>query len=88
MDVHAVAVGAFPLLLASEGERVRIVGFSGGEALSRRMIDLGLPIGSELAITNRQGRGAMVVAKDNLRIGLGAGMAHKVLVTSIASPDR
>ncbi len=82
--VHPHKAGAaFPLLLASEGERVRIVGFAGGHQLIRRMTDLGLPLGSELAIIHRQGRGAVVVAKNELRIGLGAGMAHKVLVTAV-----
>ncbi len=88
MDAHAAAVGAFPLLLASEGERVRIVGFTGGSELTRKMIDLGLPVGSELAIIHRQGRGALIVAANDLRIGLGAGMAHKVLVTALADHGR
>jgi Fe2+ transport system protein FeoA len=80
MDAHAVGVGTFPLVLASEGERVRIVAYAGGREFTHRMIDLGLPIGSEVTIVQRQRRGPMVVARDDVRLGIAAGMAHRVLV--------
>ena len=71
---------AFPLALAGEGEDVRIFSFKGGKGLSYKLMDLGLSIGSCLRIVQRRPGGALVVARDNLRVALGAGMAQKVVV--------
>lgn len=92
MDAHTFAVGAFPLMLAAEGERVRIVavgpGRGGGRGAERRIGDLGLAVGSEVTILQRQGSGAMIVGRDDLRLALGAGIAHRVLVVRIADTER
>ena len=72
---------AFPLALAQEGERVRISGVKAGKGLNHRLRELGLPVGTDITIRQRNGSGDMVVARDSLRIALGAGLAHKVVVT-------
>lgn len=81
MDAYATGIGSFPLMLASEGERVRIVGFRGGREFAKRMNDLGLPLGAEVVVMHRQSRGAFVLGHRDVRVGLGGGMAHKVLVS-------
>lgn len=80
MDAYTAGIGTFPLLLASVGERVRIVAFRGGREIAKRMIDLGLPIGAEVVIMQRQPQGGLVLGRNDIRVGLGGGMAHKVLV--------
>lgn len=84
MDAYATGIGSFPLMLASEGERVRIVGFRGGREFAKRMNDLGLPLGTEVVVMHRQSRGAFVLGHRDVRVGLGGGMAHKVLVSPCA----
>jgi ferrous iron transport protein A len=83
MDAYSAGLGAFPLLLAAEGERVRVVGTGGGRGMDRKLADLGLVLGSELLIVRRTFDGAMIVARDDLRLALGAGIAHRVLVTRL-----
>lgn len=67
----------FPLSQALAGEHLRIVALQGGVA--RRMTELGLNIGSELTVHQRQG-GAVVVGRGGNRFALGVGMAHKIWV--------
>jgi len=69
--------------MAAVGDRLWVVGCGGGEGASRRLQDLGLVRGCELAIVSRTGGGSAVVALDGCRIGLGAGLAHKVIVTAM-----
>ncbi len=80
MTAQAARSHAFPLALAGEGEDVRIFSFKGGKALSYKLMDLGLSIGSCLRVIQRRPGGALVVARDNLRVALGEGMAQKVVV--------
>lgn len=86
MDALSGSLATFPLLLASEGERVRIVAFRSGREMERKLADLGLPVGSEITIVSRHGGGPLVVARDHVRIAIGAGIAHRVLVARSARP--
>lgn len=70
----------FPLSMADEGVRLRVVALRGGDGLAKRMTEMGLNVGSELTVRQRQGGGAMVVARGETRYAIGAGMAHKVWV--------
>lgn len=74
---------AFPLILADEGERVRIQTLQGGKGLAKRLTELGLNPGTEVRIVARQG-GGLVVARGETRLALGGGMASKILVEAIA----
>ncbi|MEZ5839216.1 MAG: FeoA family protein [Hyphomicrobiales bacterium] len=76
----------FPLALAAEGEKVRIAALRAGKGLSRRLTDLGLPLGAEIRVMQRRPGGAMIVGRDNLRVALGAGMSQKVMVALATSP--
>ena len=70
---------AFPLAMAGEGERVRIYLLRGGKGLEMRLTSLGLNVGSELIVSQRQG-GNLVVIRGETRLALGAGMAQKIMV--------
>ena len=77
----------FPLSMADEGAHVRIVTLRGGAGLDRRMTEMGLNVGSELTVRQRQGGGGLVVSRGETRYALGAGMAHKVMVELVGSGE-
>lgn len=87
MDAYSAGVGVFPLLLAAEGERVRVVAVGGRRGMDRRLSDLGLVAGSELSIVRREANGRMVVARDDMRLALGSGLAHRVLVVRVREDE-
>lgn len=88
MDALSAGVGAFPLLLAAEGERVRVVAVGGGRGADRRLCDLGLAVGCEVTVLQRDQDGAMILARDEMRLAIGMGIAHRVLVARIGEDKR
>ena len=70
------------LILASPGEQVRIVGFRGHRGMERRLTSMGLKRGAEVEVIKSSGPGPLIVASQETRIALGAGMAKKILVTA------
>lgn len=70
--------------MADEGVCVRVVALRGGTGLERRLTDMGLNVGSELTVTQRQGGSALVVCRGETRFALGDGMAHKILVEEVS----
>ena len=72
-----------PLVMASPGERVRIVGFRGGKGMERRLTSMGLNRDAEVEVIKSSGPGPLIVASRETRIALGFGMAKKILVTTI-----
>ena len=79
----AVAGGkSFPLAIASIGEKLRIVKLKGSEGTVRRLIGMGLVPRIEVQIISNSG-GSVIVAIGDNRIGLGAGMAQKILCTNL-----
>ncbi|MBK1730814.1 FeoA family protein [Thiococcus pfennigii] len=80
---EAVATKGFPLMMADEGLAVRILAVRAGKGLALRLTDLGLNIGTELRVLQRQG-GGLLVARGATRIALGGGMAAKILVAPVA----
>lgn len=73
---------AFPLAMADEGARVRVVALRGGAGLDKRMTEMGLNPGCELLVRQRQG-GGVVVSRGETRFALGGGMAQKVMVEKV-----
>ena len=61
------------------GVELRIVALRAGRGLDLRLTELGLNVGSELSVVQRQG-GGLLVARGETRIAIGGGMATKVLV--------
>ncbi len=68
--------------MTAVGDRVRVVQIKGGHQLIRRLTDMGIVQGRELTIVSRTDSGSVIVALQGCRIGLGAGMAHRVVVTT------
>jgi ferrous iron transport protein A len=69
----------FPLAMAQEGDQVKVFLLRGGKGLEMRLTSLGLNVGSELTVSQRQG-GNLVVIRGETRLALGTGMAHKIMV--------
>jgi ferrous iron transport protein A len=70
----------FPLTSTKVGDRVWIVGFS-GEGGINRLLSLGLIPGVEVEVMSCISKGSILVKFQNHRLGLGAGMANRVMVT-------
>ena len=70
---------AYPLTMADEGARVVVVSLAGGAGLDRRLTEMGINVGAELLVRQRQGSG-VVVMRGETRYALGGGMAHRILV--------
>ena len=73
------AAKAFPLPVAPLGCRLRIAALHGGAEVTRRLTELGLNVGCEITLQQREG-GKFVVKRGETRFALGGGMAHKILV--------
>ncbi len=73
---------AFPLSMADEGKSFKIVLLNGGKNIGKRLSNLGLSINCELEIVHRQGA-ALVVARDQIRLALGMGIARKIMVIPV-----
>ena len=70
---------SFPLTQAKSGTQVWVVGFRGKGGMSR-MLGMGITPGIELQVLSTQNSGSVVVAIADNRLGLGAGMAEKIMV--------
>lgn len=67
------------LLSLKQGHRGRIAEINGGREMVRRMMSLGIRVGSIIDVINHRGRG-VVVGNSGCRIALGHGVAEKLLV--------
>ncbi|HDN26668.1 MAG TPA: ferrous iron transport protein A [Thioploca sp.] len=76
---------AFPLPMATEGERVKIVGVTGGKLLIKRLIAMGLIEETELQVLQREN--GVVVACGETRLALGFGIANKIQVVPVCVND-
>lgn len=73
----------FPLADAVAGDHLIIASFRAGKELSRRLADLGLPVGARIEVVHRQRGGRLVVARDLSRVALGGGMTDKIMVSRV-----
>ena len=68
--------------MVGEGARVRIHALRAGRTLALRLTELGLNVGCEIRVVQRQG-GGLLVARGEGRIAVGGGMAAKILVVPV-----
>ncbi len=69
-----------PLALAPIGRPVRIVEIQGGRNLRNRLAHMGLFPGTVVVVELREAHGPVVINRGGVRIGVGTGMARKILV--------
>jgi ferrous iron transport protein A len=73
---------SLPLGKASVGVPLRITAVRAGKTLEKRMISMGMPLGTEIEILYRRG-GSVVLVVGSSRIALGMGMVSKIMVEVI-----
>ena len=71
-----------PLALARPGETVELVNLRGGRGLQHRLAEMGLGLGTQLAIESC-GRGPCIIRVKGSRLVLGHGMAAGVFVRPV-----
>jgi ferrous iron transport protein A len=75
-----------PLAVLPVGARARIVAIHGGRELVRKLLSLGLRIGSEIRVEHHRRRG-LVVSAGPARVALGGGIVDKLMVVPLETLD-
>jgi ferrous iron transport protein A len=70
----------FPLFLASDGERVRIVSIRESAEIQLKLICRSINIGEEIQVVRRKSNGSVVVRKSGSRYVLGGKLAMNIYV--------
>lgn len=74
---------ARPLSDAKGGERVRLVNVLGGRGIRQRLCSMGLLPGAVMKVVANSGRGPVTVALGEMRLVLGRGIVHRVMVADV-----
>jgi len=70
-----------PLSMLGLGEKACLVEIRGGQALHKRLADLGLTVGDVMHIVQGDPAGPLIVAiKNDTRLALGRGVAQQIIV--------
>ena len=64
------------------GDYARVVEIRGGKQMTRRLMGLGLKVGSNVTVLHRRGQGVVVGSGGN-RIAVGAGVADRLIMQSL-----
>jgi Fe2+ transport system protein FeoA len=72
--------GSFPLHLANENEKVRVVDVSGSKRVLRQLLAMGLLDGAEIQVLRNRPKQDLLVGDEQTRWTIGSGMAKQVLV--------
>jgi ferrous iron transport protein A len=75
-----------PLIDLPIGAPARIAEIRGGRKLTRRLLSLGLRVGSEVAVLHHRGRG-VVLSTGETRVALGGGVVEKLLVEPLTAGE-
>ena len=70
-----------PLVMAAKGEKVKVVALNGGRQIQKRLTDMGIAPGVCLQVINNSPSGPFIVAMQESRLALGAGIAQHIQVT-------
>ncbi|MDY6854253.1 MAG: transcriptional repressor [Thermodesulfobacteriota bacterium] len=87
MEIYGLCSNCFqkrepimPLTMVSEGETVRITALNGGGAMVRRLNEMGFYTGTQVQVINKGKPGPFLVALKGSRLGIGHGVANKIIV--------
>ena len=72
--------GVMPLVMASPGKLLTVTSINAGWGLQRRLADMGLTPGIQIRVMNGQCAGPVLIDLRGSRLGLGRGVAQKILV--------
>ena len=76
---------ASPLNELAIGDTARVIEIHGGKNMTRRLMGLGLKVGSSVTVLHRRGEG-VVVGEGRNRIAIGGGVANRVMVQLLDKP--
>ncbi len=79
MDAAVAADNSVTLDHVPTGAQARITRIQGDKGLARRLLGLGLRVGSEITVLQQRRRG-VVVANAGTRVALGSSVADKLLM--------
>ncbi len=82
-DCFQERVPLMPLTMVSPGEKVRIEALNNGRGMTRRLTDMGLNVGAEIHVINKGRPGPFLIAVRGARLGIGHGVAHKIMVSPV-----
>jgi Fe2+ transport system protein FeoA len=69
-----------PLSVVKTGETVRLVRVDAGRGLNSRLASMGLVANSEIKVVSNGHPGPLVIVVKDVKVMLGRGMAHKIMV--------
>jgi ferrous iron transport protein A len=72
-----------PLSMVNPGQRVRIEEIRGGRGLTGKLANMGFYPGVEIEVISKR-PGPLIVSRGGVRLGLGYGMAHRILVSPVS----
>jgi Fe2+ transport system protein FeoA len=72
-----------PLSMVRPGQRVRIEEIRGGRGLIGKLASMGFYPGVEIRVVSNR-PGPLIVSRDGVKLGLGYGMAHRILVYPVS----
>ncbi len=68
---------------AKSGQTVKVESIMGGQMMVKKAMDLGLRPGVVLVVVQNAFRGQMVVKIEDLKLGIGRGIAVKIVVEPV-----
>lgn len=63
-----------------QGDKIKVVSFNSGRLMKERLISMGLHIGAEIEIVQKDLSGPYIIAVKECRLAIGQGMAQKIMV--------
>ena len=78
-------VNGFPLAMAGTGRVFEVTVINGGSGMKRKLSDMGLVPGTPLRVISGCYPGPLLIEIKGSRLGLGYGIAHKVMVKETAN---
>jgi len=74
-----------PLAFAEPGTMVEVIDLRCGRACAFRLQEMGIVKGAWYRVVHSSGNGPLILGNGDVRIGLGAGMAGKVMVEELGN---
>jgi Fe2+ transport system protein FeoA len=82
--IAPVKTDTLPLIMAWPGPIFRVTCLDCGELAARRLTELGMVPGARIEVLRAGRFGSLIVKVDSCRLGLGRGLAAKVILTPVA----
>ncbi len=90
MDIYGLCSKCFdqtsqpiPLNKSKAGQKFQITDFNGGSKLNSRLNSMGLKKGDFIEILTNQGKGQLVLSRENTRLVIGRGVAEKIIAKPV-----